>query len=272
MKAASAASLTPPWLGRWWRHCLLASVVVGSLALLYLLFPTPIVQPVGYHDFADRRAILGVPNFVDVATNLPFLVVGLAGMGCCLRRTFDGARSGWLAFFAGVTLASAGSAGYHWSPHNGTLLWDRLPITVAFMALCAALVGERVNDRAGKLLLVPALVVGCLSVLFWRWCGDLRPYAWVQFMPLLALPVLMVLFRSRYTRQGYLLAGLGFYVLAKLAEVSDHSVFAISGGRVGGHAGKHLLAALACAALWVMLRTRRRAAPQELLFNRPGIR
>ena len=50
----------------------LASWVATALA-------GPIRQPQAYYLFADRRAMLGIPNFCDVTTNLPFLFIGLAG-------------------------------------------------------------------------------------------------------------------------------------------------------------------------------------------------
>jgi len=37
-------------------------------------------QPVSYHNFADQRAMLGIPNFLNVASNLPFAVIGIWGM------------------------------------------------------------------------------------------------------------------------------------------------------------------------------------------------
>src|SRR5207248_2745019 len=40
----------------------------------------PIPQPASYHQFADQRAWLGIPNFGEVASNLAFAVVGLAGL------------------------------------------------------------------------------------------------------------------------------------------------------------------------------------------------
>lgn len=36
-----------------------------------------------YHDFADHRKILGIPNFFDVVSNAPYLQFGLMGL-CAL--------------------------------------------------------------------------------------------------------------------------------------------------------------------------------------------
>jgi len=48
----------------------IAVVVVASLV-------PRIPQPQSYHDFADQRAGLGIPNFGDVASNLLFAVSGV---------------------------------------------------------------------------------------------------------------------------------------------------------------------------------------------------
>src|SRR4051812_24244098 len=57
--------------------------IIPSLALLaviFLLMTGPIAQDQNYHNFADQRKFLGVPNFLNVITNLPFLFVALFGL------------------------------------------------------------------------------------------------------------------------------------------------------------------------------------------------
>jgi len=238
-----------------WRHILLATIVVGSLALM--LSQPPFRQDVRYHDFADRRTFLGLPNFLDVTSNLFFLFVGVGGLRFCLRSQLGRARRAWIVLFVGVAFVSIGSAYYHWSPSNQTLVWDRLPMTIGFMGLFAALLGEYVSDRLGEVLLVPALLLGFFSVLYWHWFDDLRLYAWVQFIPLLTALVIMSLFRPAYSHQWLLLAALGWYALAKVLEAYDRAVFVLDRGLVSGHTIKHLLAALSCLTILRMLQRRR---------------
>jgi hypothetical protein len=64
-----------------WRHALLLVVMFGSLAIM--LSMQPIKQNLAYHDFADHGAFLGIPNFFDVISNIPFLLVGIAGLRFC---------------------------------------------------------------------------------------------------------------------------------------------------------------------------------------------
>lgn len=239
----------------WWRYALLLLVATGSLALV--LLKGPIAQDPGYHDFADQRAFLGVPNFLDVASNLLFLFAGVAGVIFCLVEREGRLRTAWLTFFLGVTLVSVGSAYYHVHPNNDTLVWDRLPMAVGFMGMFAALLGEYASVRLGKSLLVPAVLLGFFSVLYWHWFDDLRLYFWIQLIPLLTVPVVMILFRSRFTHQWFLLVALGFYVFAKISETYDREVFAFTQNLFSGHSLKHLLAALSCFSVLAMLKLRK---------------
>ena len=151
-----------------------------------------------------------------------------------------------------------GSAYYHWAPDNHTLVWDRLPMTLAFVGLFTAVVGERIDLEFGRRLLVPLAGFGIGSVLWWAAFDDLRPYGSVQFYPILAIPVLMWAFPPRYTGSSAILAALGCYVIGKGLEKSDGTVFAF-GQVVSGHSLKHLMAAAGCWFLYRMITSRRPA-------------
>ncbi len=231
------------------------------------LFAPPIPQDSTYHLLADGRGWLGIPNFGNVMSNLPFTIVGIAGLGALWRGWFgvppmgDGDPVPFAYFFIGVALVGPGSAWYHLDPNNSTLFWDRLPMTIAFMALVAAVLSDRISRAwvacRGLNLLVAA---GIVSVVWWdygeiRGAGDLRAYALVQFWPVILIPLVLYLFPGgRHVRARYLVAALAFYALAKLFEHYDHGVFALTGGAVSGHSIKHLLAALAPAAILAMMR------------------
>lgn len=248
------------------------AVLVGLTAVVAfgLLAVEPIPQDPAYHRFIDTRTMFGVPNFGDVVSNLAFGVVGIAGLVVLTgRRRRDifvrpaDARP-YLAFFLGVTLVSLGSAWYHWSPSNASLLWDRLPMTIAFMALCSAFVADRIDARAGTTWLLALLIaMGGSSVAYWFWTeslgrGDLRFYAFVQFFPMLVLPVLCWLFPAhRFTPMRYVGWILAWYVLSKVLEFFDGQVFALFDDTVSGHSLKHLAAAMATLVVLRMLLARR---------------
>ena len=235
----------------------LAAAVISAIAFRL----PPIQQPQWYHMFADQRTFFGIPNFNDVVSNLPFAVVGLWGLAFLLRsdnqrRThFLDNRERWPYFvaFAGLLLTAFGSAYYHLRPRNETLVWDRLPMTLVFMSLLAAIVAERISLRAGFWLLPILLAVGVVSVLQWRvselrGAGDLRFYAAVQVYAVVFLLIALLL-PWRYTRGWDLAIIVGFYVLAKTLEALDRPIFEL-GHIVSGHTLKHLAAA--CAGYWIL--------------------
>jgi hypothetical protein len=227
-------------------------VLVGLMAssLAVLPFLPPILQSQSYHDFADVRSVAGVPNFWNVVSNIPFMAVGAVGLMRCRR---DAATT---IVFGGIFLTGFGSSCYHWSPDDGTLFWDRLPMALAFMALLAGAIVERVSTKAGAILLWPLLAIGVLSLLVWRLSGDLRLYAWVQFFPVVALPLMFLLLPPKYTGTGYWIVAAALYVLAKLFEYLDAEIYSI-GHVVSGHTLKHLAAAAACFAILRYFQTRR---------------
>jgi len=226
----------------------LAGLTAISFAVLWLLPPIP--QDQAYHGFADAHRLLGMPNFWNVASNLPFVVIGAVGLWQFHRDPVT------VVLFGGILLTGIGSAYYHWAPSDDTLFWDRLPITLAFMAMLATLVEERVDARLGRALLLPLLAVGLISLLVWRWTDDLRLYGWVQFFPCIALPVLLIFCPAKYTGTSYWFMALGLYVLSKLAEYFDRAIFSF-GSVVSGHTIKHLAAAAACYAILRYFQTRR---------------
>ena len=241
-------------MARRWREATLILVCLGMLAGLWARGPIP--QNTIYHEFADRRELLGVPNLLDVASNIAFLVVGVAGIVLCASRRRPPLAAAWSTLFVGTALVCLGSSYYHWNPSNESLLWDRLPMTVGFMALFVALLAEHMGERLERLLLVPAVGLGIASALWWHFTDDLRFYFWVQFTPLVCIPFVLAMYPARYTHRAYLLYALGFYVCAKLAEVWDHQIFALTSNVISGHTLKHLLAAAGILAILLMLRRR----------------
>ncbi len=215
-------------------------LMVASLAGLLLLPPVP--QDQSYHQFADQRALSVIPNFWNVVSNLPFIAIGAIG----LARFRDDPAT--IVIFLGIFLTGFGSAYYHWSTSDGALFWDRLPMTLAFMAILSAAVEERVDARLGVMLLWPLLALGVFSLLLWRWTGDLRLYGWVQFFPCLALPLMFWLLPPKYTGTSYWIAAAALYVLAKILEFQDRAIFS-AGHILSGHTLKHLAAAAACYAV-----------------------
>ena len=263
------------------RAALRVLFVISIVIIVIDLLLGPIPQPQSYHMFADQRSFLGIPNFNDVVSNVPFAIVGVWGLVFLLRlnpgqisQHFIDRRERWfyLIIFFGVLLTAFGSSYYHLKPDNARLVWDRLPMTIVFMSLVAALIAERINLRLGLWLLPVLLLIGAGSV--WQWhmselrgAGDLRFYATVQTYSILFL-FMALLFPPRYTFGSDLAVVAGFYILAKVMETFDKQIFSL-GNIVSGHTLKHLAAALA--GYWILrMIQRRRPIAGELQSEHNG--
>jgi hypothetical protein len=242
----------------------------AAIAAIAFLLP-PIPQPLWYHMFVDQRSFLGIPNFNDVVSNLPFAVVGLWGLIFLLR--FGGGRQRWpyVIVFAGLFFTAFGSAYYHLQPSNARLVWDRLPMTIVFMSFVSAVIVERISPRLGLWLMPALLAIGVTSVLQWRASelhghGDLRFYAAVQLYAVTFLLIALLL-PSRYTRGRDLAFVAGFYVLAKVLEALDRPIFEL-GHMVSGHTLKHLAAA--CAGYWILRMLLKRRPIEAIHVGQPS--
>lgn len=227
-------------------------LLLGSIVLfvaIMLLVPR-IPQDSDYHIFADNRAFFAITNFMNVISNLPFVFVGLLGLALYPRVNNTELLPAYIIFCTSVLLVGFGSAYYHHVPDNPSLTWDRLPMTVAFMSLFCAILGDSLLPRQNRMLLTGLIVAGIASILYWHiseqmGAGDLRPYALVQFLPILIIPPILVFSPPRTISSKWLWLTLAFYGLAKVLEYFDGEIYSL-GMLLSGHSLKHIVAALAC--------------------------
>lgn len=238
------------------RAKILLIAVIVFVAFVGIFFMPAIKQDPAYHLFVDHRHLLGVDNFWNVMSNLPFITVGLSGLAltyfakrCVIGKVAEaGATYLFTVFFVGLLLTGLGSAYYHYNPTNLTLVWDRLPMTISFMAFFCMVIGYHADMRLAKLLLAPLLVAGIGSVGYWIYTeiggdGDLRPYVLVQFLPLVLVPVLISRSAGEFLKSKTIWAVIGYYALAKLCEHWDAEIYE-SFLYISGHSVKHLVAAM----------------------------
>lgn len=264
MGTAVQALLQPRNWPRSLRLAIVALVCAGPVCVLFFLPRVPIGPD--YHDFADKRTLWGVPNALDVLSNLPFCIVGIWALLSLLRRQSPcifldrRERTPWITFFAGVTLTGLGSWWYHLAPSNARLPWDLLPMTCSFLSLIAVTYMERVSVRTGFAALGPLLLLGMATVVYWAVTaahgqGDYKFYLTVEFFTPVVLACLVALFPPRYSGMRYLVTAFVFFVAAKLFETYDFGIFHRTHG-VSGHSLKHVTAAVACVWILRMLQVR----------------
>jgi hypothetical protein len=234
-------------------------LLAACLVLLAVALAGPVLpQPGHYHDFADQRVLWGLPFAMDVLSNIPFALAGVAGMVALLRLpplaldTVPRAMA-WL-FFAGLVVTAGASSWYHWRPDEAGLAIDRCGMAVAFAGLLGLAAAGRVSDRAGAALALAVLVLAPLAAQVAAHPGNVLPWAALQSGGI----ALMLWFAVLRSRRGALAFNCGLvilaYAVAKLLELNDHQVYALTGQFVSGHTLKHVAAAFAAgpviAALW----------------------
>ncbi len=123
-------------------------------------------------------------------------------------------------------------------------------MTIAFMALFSIVIEKFVSKNRGIKLLFPILVLGLLSVYYWKTNNDLRFYAFIQFYPMIAIPIILIFFKKNQQTSGYWYLLIA-YIIAKLFEHFDreiHQFLTI----ISGHSLKHIIAAFG---LYLLLKT-----------------
>lgn len=230
-----------------WLLCFLLFAVCTSM-----LFIKEMPQNISYHLFADDRVIADIPNFWNVLSNIPFLIIGSAGIYYLLRNKnylkLNSLGINYIAFFVGIFFIGIGSANYHLNPTNDSIVWDRIPMTVSFMSFFAIIIGEFINHKKGSLLLFPLIGIGIGSVVYWHYsesmnAGDLRLYFVVQFFPMFLIPLILLLFKQKSGSVLFIWLVLFTYLLAKIFEMYDSTVFEFT-EVLSGHTIKHFFAAL----------------------------
>ncbi len=253
------------------RRTRLAVLWIVAGATLLAVFAHRLRAP-AYNVFADQVTCLGIPNFTNVASNLAFVLVGVWALAWFWteRSQLLGTRfrtrpelALYASFFAAAVLVGLGSGYYHWVPTNATLFWDRCPMTLAAAALTGAFLAERVDWRAGLPVAVVLAFALPGTLVYWRMseaggAENLWPYLVGFYGSLGVATLVLLLFPSPFTHGGQAFVAVAWFAAAMpFDKVLDGWVYSL-GDVIGGHAVKHLLAALAMFWLfWFMLRPRR---------------
>ena len=248
-RQCQAENVTPLSRPEKFLWCFVAVLLVLAVAL------PGMPQDPDYHRFADSRTLMGVPNAMDVLSNIFFFVLGGIGLVYHFAGRLDysnsAMRTSGLVFFLGFALTAVGSAYYHVDPNDRGLAWDRMGMVVAFAGVLGLVAAHRVSVRAANLLLPVALVGGVLSVAWFAATGSVTPYAVMQFggIGMVAAATWMPA-QGKGPNWAALIAA---YALAKVLEMEDTEVLHLTQGLVSGHTLKHVFAALAALAVLLPL-------------------
>lgn len=224
-------------------------LLISLVVTIFVFLLGQIYQKTGYYSFIDARTILSIPNFFNVISNLPFLLVGIYGLFLLKNNQLDinnKIKSLYYVMFFGVTMVFFGSSYFHLDVNNETLFFDRLPMVIVFMAFLSIVISEFINLKIGKKMFPFLLALGLFSIIYWiigesYGLGDLRLYVLVQFLPMLIIPIILLTFKNS-SAKGYWYLLLAYF-LAKLFEYFDTQTFELL-GFISGHSIKHIVAGL----------------------------
>jgi hypothetical protein len=227
-------------------------MILAAAATAFTLMLPKIPQDPTYHHFADCRSFLGIPNTLDVLSNIPLVVLGAIGVGWCLRKQHGSLKTDFrvlkILAFSTIFLTGFGSSIYHWRPNDISIIWDRVPLSVMFMVVFLVIMADRIGPRIAGILAWPAIVAGPASVYCWRWselqgAGDLRFYGIVQLLPMVLIPALILLQPKGAIKNSVLWQAFAWYTFAKLVEFQDELIYGWT-GLFSGHTLKHICAGI----------------------------
>ena len=221
-------------------------MVISVIAIIAMFFVNPIPQDQLYHSFADKNTFFSVPNFWNVISNLPFVFIGVLGLfkTFYLSKNYE-LKNSYVCFFIGIFLTGFGSGYYHYQPNDATLIWDRIPMTITFMSFLSIIVGEFINIKSGEKSLISLISVGLFSISYWVLFKDLRPYALVQFLPIILILLILLFSEKNKEFKKYFYFIVIFYFIAKVLENKDDFIYSITSEHISGHSLKHLFASAA---------------------------
>jgi hypothetical protein len=235
----------------------MAFAAIGLTILFPLLAPLlPHIPASGHshvhahgHAFIDARSFFGIPNCLDVLSNLPFLVSGIWGMIALHRAQTIAAplQSAARVFFIGLIFTCLGSSYYHYAPSDFGLMMDRLGMAVAFAGVISLAAGSRLGAVVSESATPVLLILTPMAAMAAYTLQNVLPWAVVQFGGMALIVWLACLPRKPALPVIHLGALIALYALAKLFEAQDTQVFELTQGMISGHSLKHIAASLAAA-------------------------
>lgn len=216
-------------------------------ALTFWMWPyLPTQDGDWFFQFADRREFLGIPNTLDVLSNLGFLAVGTYGL-TVLHKYRSHPLHIYVVLLSLITLATAaGSAYFHMYADPAHLPPDRLPMSWGFATIVGMLVSDRVDRKLGLWVTGALIPLASLTVIGMAYdLFSMRPYIIVQFGSLIFAGLAAVLQPRGLVSNKTVFSAMGLYAAAKGLELLDKPIFGWFGEWISGHSLKHLCAALA---------------------------
>ena len=180
--------------------------------------------PQGYHNFVDKRTIGGIPNFMNIVSNLAIALPAFYLMKKQKKISF---------LSINILLLAITSALYHVNPNDNTIFLDMLFV----MSINTVVLSYFVNKQVGNFI----FILGILSVFYWKKYDDLRFYEFLK----IAIPVYAIFMLYKNPKvSNYIFPVIILTILIRVSEYNDKEIYKLTGGVISGHTLKHILAAL----------------------------
>jgi len=178
--------------------------------------------PNNYHNFSDKRSILGLPNAMNVGSNLFILLPAIYLLQKQKKMTLLSSHIIYL-FLA--------SSYYHINPTNKSIVPDMVGVVTLNIVVLSYFIDPYI--------FIMLYVLGIFSVFYWYKTNDLRLYIAI----LLGCPLYIFykLYDNKQIRpQLYTIIFIG--VLLRVLEHNDSYIYKLSNQTISGHTLKHILA------------------------------
>ena len=229
------------------------------MGVTYLL--SPIYQPAEYTEFADTRTFkwigISIPNFMDVITNLPYLIFGLIGLALIYFRKKYLSKNLFchlLVIFIGLVITSIGSSYFHLVLDKLSLFIDRIGIAIVISGILGLVIYQKLNQKLSVIYSIIFLLILMVSNYYWYLTNDLAPWSIAQVLGIVIVFVLG--FKSnidlKFPTINYWLI-ITLYLIAKICEFSDNFFFEITNNIISGHSIKHLISSLAAIPILIFI-------------------
>ena len=189
------------------------------------LITNKIPLPQEYHNFADKRIFLGIPNMMNVISNFVFLIPAIIYFKRTKQNTL---------LILHIILLSIASGYYHLNPSDETIFWDILMIATTSMIVLIM-----ISDTKYGLLLYSYAI---FSILYWKYSDDLRLYILI----LIGVPLYIVLkYYKNINLKKYIYVIVFMGILTRISEHNDHEIYEFTNYQISGHTLKHIFAIIA---------------------------
>ena len=200
---------------------------------LFDFLSNKIILPPEYHNFADKRTFLGIPNAMDVLSNIAILIPALY----LLQRKKTNMSN---LLILHIILLSVASSYYHLNPSDETIFADFLMIAASSMIILII-----ISDTEYGLLLYSYAI---FSILYWKYTGDLRFYILI----LIGVPLYIVIkYYKNIGLRNYLYIIVIMCILLRISEHNDHLVYKLTNYQISGHTLKHIFSGIG---IWYMIK------------------